>query len=564
MSLKVDNSHKKIDASSLDKNKGKKRKISLGPVFLSLVLLSGCNASKLINRNSNNSTGERTSTIQMVDGERVYNIPEHSYGDSIYLDGAHKIVMADGSTLEGKRLPYEELKNVSSIGIVLKDDGNYDYINYLTGLKAINIQNFCVNKNVLDNIDGSRLPSGINIAISDIENSDDPKFNEERYAFLKDIPQIGYLRIGNETTTCDLSSDYVNELKNVDELCIYVDEYVNIKNFDFSHLKTLTIKGKPYDIAMYIGNDDLIKIADSGVEVYVDEYEKVAEISQQLDDMYNSLNIADDASEADRVSAVVGYVLDKCSYDDNIANVFKTGRSSKGLSAPFSENGELDAIFNSDSQICVNYAALTYALGKRAGLDMFFVVSNSHAWNAVELDGYTYYVDTTFLDQYELRLDVKSKNEDGSYLEVGTYSAADIFKTDDDAKKAKFYWYLENPDTLPGTVPQIDAHDLRFTPDGMNTTDIPDGAREEALGLMLEDINNADGVLIDPNGDEAMTRDQIVIANKIYRVLFNGKTYAITGASLLGILCACGVAVKSRKKKKEKLQQVISEKGMAK
>ena len=562
MSLKAEESHKKIDVTSLDTKNKKKHKVKVGPVLLSLVLLSGCNAGKIVDKLS--SSKEGPSYVQEIDGKRVYNIPEPKYGDIINLEGASNITLIDGSKFEGTRMYYEDLDKIACIAISVNDGWNYDYINYLTGLKALTIQNHS-EKKLLNNIDGSRLPAGIKISVSDYGVSIDAGLNEDYYPFLKEISSIDYLEVGYDKFTCDLSSGYINKLDNVKNLCIYVDEYVNMKNFDFSHLDTLTIKGKPYDIAMYISNDDLVKISDSGVDVYVDNYEKVAEISQQLDEIYSSLNVSDNATDKEKIDAIVSYVLDKCTYDKEVDNRLSKGKNCDELGKTFSVDGELDAVFNKDSQICVNYAALVTALGKRAGIDAFFTVSDSHAWNTVKLGDYYYCLDTTFMDMEYLEIKTRQTNKDGSYLDIGTYSASDIFKVDNDEQKNKFYGYMEDPTDVYESAATKGTHDMRFVPDGIDLKKIPSEEREKQLGAMFNYENSGnDSQLVYEDGSVVPSKKVVDVTNKIFSVLFNGKTYLISGTVLIGLLMAFGKASKKKKKEKEELNTNVESIGRSK
>jgi hypothetical protein len=95
---------------------------------------------------------------------------------------------------------------------------------------------------------------------------------------------------------------------------------------------------------------------------------------------------ANEPTPLSRMKALHDWVADHVRYDV------------EALHLPHIPDADADAetVFRERKGVCAGYAALLVALGRAAGLDVRVVTNDSHAWNAVEIDGHEYSIDATW------------------------------------------------------------------------------------------------------------------------------------------------------------------------
>ena len=324
---------------------------------------------------------------------------------------------------------YFELDNYDDdhfVNVSIEDGMDYSYLNDMVSLTDLVINDMS-KEPMLNNIDGNSFKNKMNIAIG--LSYSVGSFNEERYGFLKDIPYIDNLYLGNDNNKLNIDYEYLSSLKNVHNLRISVGLVTNYKDVDLSHLDTLTIEGKPYDVALNFSNESIKKLEDSGVKVIIEDREKVESINNEIKDIYNSFNFKETDSKQFKLNKIIAYVLDRLTYDEGIAKKQVLGKkiSDEDLADEFYKDGKLDGVFNNETQICGNYSSLLSILCREAGIDNYNLVSKDHSWNAVKIDNGDYYVvDTTLLDK---DIDLKVTDDDekiNNVLESGFGYLEDI------------------------------------------------------------------------------------------------------------------------------------------
>ena len=95
----------------------------------------------------------------------------------------------------------------------------------------------------------------------------------------------------------------------------------------------------------------------------------------------------------EKLRALHDLVVYTCAYDERTAR----GRDElDGFSAPFTAYG----VLAEGKAVCAGYARAYMLLAQAVGLDVIYITSNEmdHGWNAVRLDGQTYFIDCTFDD----------------------------------------------------------------------------------------------------------------------------------------------------------------------
>ena len=570
MSIMFDNTHKKIDVSKINKNR-RKLNVSVGSILLSLTLLSGCGKADKLNNNEvdNIETSqsityveEETDAVDLEESTEKIEIVEHDLNEKLKLpDGFNMIEMNDGSYYHENEISYADLKRVSSLMITATRDTDYSLLNYMTSLKGLSIyekDNNCK----ITGVDGSRF-NNLEVDFNFFGASGEYSFNEEKYSFLKDVDNISELKIGRRNISYDLSDSFLDKL-NIDTLYVSIGPGTNIQDLDLKNVKNLYIVGYPYDIAMYVSKDDILKIENKGINLsFISDVDdgkdirnEVIELSDRIDSIYNGLGINEKDDSMEKLDSILEYVLNEYDYDPEVKSNNERGIVDYDLTNSFYEEGELYAALERDTQICGNYAAMTRALCKRAGLDCYYLSSLDHAWNAIEIGDYYYYVDSTWLDGNTIHFEnhVIDKSNSVETITYETKKAEDLFREDNDEFKAKLKWYLEDPTDYP-EMKYNSSHNLVIEPVGLELVDVPDDVRNIELGIMVEESTT-----------EATTEEQTTtttintsedVSNKKFKVTFNGKTYIIGAAALFGILSAVGIGslVHKEKKRKEEIRR---------
>ena len=221
----------------------------------------------------------------------------------------------------------------------------------------------------------------------------------------------------------------------------------------------------------------------------------------------DSFNLSENATDQEKLNAVLTYVLCNFEYDPDVASAYdEYGLGSSELHAAMSkvicENGDLEAGLEGDTQICYQYAAMTSALLNRLDVDSDIISSRTHAWNIVKIGDYYYYVDSTWLDS--------------------DYSA-ECFKNNDTKTFGEFSWYLVDPTEIKELDPGH-SHEVRMYPSGVELKDIPEDVESSVRYQILDE-----------------EKEIVDISDKKFEVTVGGKIVIVGAAAFVGVLAALGV-----------------------
>lgn len=221
----------------------------------------------------------------------------------------------------------------------------------------------------------------------------------------------------------------------------------------------------------------------------IDIWLKYRETSEQTKYVYDTIhklireNIASLKTEYDKAYWAYTYITSQVKYDNSL----------KKFTA-------YEALHDKTA-VCQGYALLYYAMATELNLNCHIMIGTasgvSHAWNAVELDGKWYYVDTTwgsaspgkyFLNAKQNMPKHILKEEYNHYLDFAT---ADYLKTNrsktkgvaasnynvefDLYKKKKVYtgatyqWMIKNPDHIELTFSSVNNNIVRVDQNGIIT-----------------------------------------------------------------------------------------------
>lgn len=503
-------------------------------------MLSGCNIDKNIDKEINDSLVNPEPSIESTvnNEDRPQNLTEIERIVYNAVDESGNIVIPEcyreyiGSELiEKESYSIEELEQVESLYIVIRDDSDLSWINYCTNLKHLNIT---VHTNGLSLKNIGDLP---NLNKVDITTCFQGTINLDNFEFIKNNRTITELDLSDISDYSNMSElfNYIKELKNIKRLAVDVDKQDNIDVTQMQSLEYIDFGySGPYDVAVYLSNDKLDYLLNNGVviESYVDGFiEQVREINNDLDNIVEMLDIKEDATDKEKIDTILVYIMENFHYDTQNSEYLRNGESHDQYTLSFYDEGGLYAVFNNNGNIiCGNYASLFQALSNRVGIENHFVISSDHAWNLVCVEGNYYYIDVTFMDSQTFKWKKHDYNTNESVIH--NYSSDEYLKNGGDIEN--FNWYMVHPDEI---VPEDTAHDVYTIPQYITVQP-------------LEEIEITNDLETPPD-----------ITDKKFKISFGSKEYIICGGVLVGILAGLGGAVlyKKEKARKERFRRMMEE-----
>lgn len=96
---------------------------------------------------------------------------------------------------------------------------------------------------------------------------------------------------------------------------------------------------------------------------------------------FKSTYITSGMSDFEKEIQIIRYIVENCSYNKDTDNSWSA----------------YGALVEGEAK-CMGYADAFMVLGKACGLDVRYIVSSTHAWNLIKLDGKWYHVDVTWED----------------------------------------------------------------------------------------------------------------------------------------------------------------------
>lgn len=474
----------------------------------------------------------------------VVDITDDTYSTSkisnqtFYIPSMFMVIFDDGRMLaKGNIFTEEDLSHIVSATIVVDDqeENLYDFLNYMPNLENLTI-NDRTNQPRLSVVDGSKLKDGIQISV--YTDSSISSFNEEKYEFLRDVPSISSLVIGDHNTSMNLDSFFIQSLRNVSELSLGLDYNSNFKYRDLTYLDSLYLDGKPYDTCIYFSNEIIDSLIKAGVKVDGLEMDTFIEASATIHDIADGLGLYSDSTDLEKLNAILTYVLSNFSYVENIEAYDLLGEKKY---QSFYREGHLTGFFENYEQICGNYASMVSALGREVGLDTYNLISKTHAWNAVEIGDYYYYVDPTWLDTGVLFIPHEGPG-DGNYNSLfDAVGVEELFLKGDLESIKDLEWYLEDPLDIVQDFTDV-HHQLEVIPEGLSIVPIPEK--------------------VEYYTKEGYDYKNLVSNSKIhqeYMISHKGKHYQVPFGVVFGLLTGLGVGKLIKKKKEDENEQEIIE-----
>lgn len=504
MKLETNSNHKRADISKLDLLK-RKLKASLIGTTIALSLFSGSVEAEAKNESE-------IAQEQSIEDTKRAEIPTY-YSDTI------------GRYLGKDQLTQEDLKSIKEITdwpIMVRDNESLSWLNNCENLEKISFG--------LYNLEDTSMFQDI----KELPNLKSINFNsiiESEYTISKE--DFDFLTKSKNLETIDLAcanveEGFIESITNLKTLKVS-SEMPNLK-FDYkklTFLDNLEFTGEdPYNVATNLTMDEYNTLVENGVNVTFDSEEiknKFLEVNQELENIVKSLDVTKDSSDQEKLDAILIYTLDHLTYDEEVSEKLGTGENIDELTRSFYKGGNLYGALEKDSAICGNYAALVSALASRLDLNTEYLISPTHSWNLVEIEGQQYYVDATWLESQTEADPVTTKEGDMIITKYNKINAAEKIK---EGETDEINWYMEDPT-------EIETLDSSGQHDALNISST----------ITIKPIEEVSNIV----PEEQKTKKDTT--NNKFEISVGPKTFVIAGGALIGIALGLGGAVAISKNK---------------
>ena len=529
--LEVNQNHKKIHFEKLKKPL-ERFSISLLGTTMAISLYTGAMPQKVYAADEVESASiEVDSSLDVVD------VPESIHGS---------ICSSVGKRYD-EEITKRDLEQIDWLYLPLRSDMDVSFLQYCTNLKSLTVTLQSSDYSILKNLEIA--PNLEYLFIGGVFTSFGEKFSRSDLEFLENMSSVKSLSLGliGVDSGCE---DILNQLEEI--------SFVNSESFDLDYSKLTNVKRldfssiEPYTLAIFLNYAEYQNLIQHGVEVvFESERQKntYLEVSRKLDDMVSSLDIQDTDTDEEKLNKVLIYVLEHLEYDEEVSRALADGREHSDLTQSFYEDGRLYAVFEKDSAICGNYAALVEALFDRITdpRNSAFVNNDSHAWNVVKVDGEYYLVDATWLDGQRKMKEVRREEFDADagtstiHISFEVTEASELLR---EGRGHELLWYMEKlDDDYIASIDERDSHKNGNVPQYMlDEIESQKDALAEHEGTISDDVE----IPLSIDEEEVIDLEGEKVKIKI------GKKEMIIGAgALVGVLSATGGAILIHNRKEE-------------
>lgn len=550
MKLEIDKSHQSTDISKLTTAK-KTMKRTLFGTTLVLTLFSG---SLPVLAQDQKESQQTTQTSANHEEEDIIEIPE------IYKYN----VEVEAQTTDGT-ITKSDLKNIVSLMLPMEDNSSLAWLNECDNLENIT----CIIKN--EDTSAWKQVEGLKgLKSVTLMNGGDLSYRtitEEDFAFLKDSPNLESLAIINT----DIEPSLIESLSQLKKLILNSTNGIpnlNYKKLTFLDELDFGTQG-PYDIAISFNTEEYNTLTEQGVNVISSKegtIEKVMEINQRLDEIVKELNITKESSDQEKLNAILIYTLENLTYDEEVSEALQNNTEHEKLSNSFYEGGNLYGALEKDSAICGNYAALVSSLADRINLSTYFLISQNHAWNLVEVEGENYYVDATWLDSQKQTSEHTKVERDDLGTIISQETTIEFIAAEDAIKAGKtegMQWYMEDPTNIEN-IDKDNSHEVINMPSYLVLEERKESpSAEEKKESAQQQIEETESTSAEERKESAQQQTEETestsaeeISTKKFHLTVGPRKFIIAGGALVGIATALGAAVGvTKKKKRDKIRR---------
>ncbi len=335
----------------------------------------------------------------------------------------------------------EKLEKLNCLEIDVGERNSLDWLQYCTNLEKISIFIDTNDEEILTELSNLKYLKNLQELI--IYNHRDMSLSCDNSLFLQECSNLKSLTIGG----FNIEKGVLESLTNITNLYMYVSRlgyhYNNILT-DFSKLTFLDelsfMDSGIYDICTIFDSKDYEVLVNNDVDIKASSIKNLVAINKKLDGIISYLNIDENTSSQEKLDKIVIYTLNNLEYDKKISIDRVNDEKQKKYAKRYYTDGYLFGALNMDKAICGNYSALILALANRVDLETYFLVSKYHAWNLVNIDENSYYIDSTRIDSEKIVVRDFSK--------LSHLLGEEITMTPQEAIKKKLYinidYYMDN------------------------------------------------------------------------------------------------------------------------
>ena len=341
MSLEVNKNDQTINAKTISSSRERIRRTIAG-VLTTLMLFSGSIlGSQNVHAAEYETPPSYSNTQENIDDDTIIVIPE-TY--------KYQVSQACGKTVDDD-ITIGDLKQFSDMyfSLSISDDSSLEWLNYVNGKNSIYMHLHNEDTSVLQQI--KKLKGFKTLYISTFNNIE---LNEDDFKFLKTSTDIKDLSLYGLIPEPGI----IEELNHLNRLQLHTDgNYkVDFKKLTFLDKLEFPAAG-PYDVAVDLTSDEYYELINNGVEITFDEPEltKIYEnINEELEQIISSFNLPENATDQEKLDAILIYVLDTLTYDPEISEALRTNTEHRDLTKSFYINGNLYGALEKDTAICGN------------------------------------------------------------------------------------------------------------------------------------------------------------------------------------------------------------------
>lgn len=356
-----------------------------------------------------------------------YSDIDSSYSDDeVYIPQNYRDDVLEALGRTNGSITKADLESLESLQLLMEDESDtLSFVNDCTSITEFYLASLSDNIDAikqigkLDKLDSFTFDNG----------SDTVDLNVRNCNFLYNNDKINTLKIyGNAMVEPEL----VYSMPNLERVDIELRETMPLDLKKIPSLKITYIYGEPYDISINMTVNDIDYLLEKGIVVYINDesFKTMKDIDRKLNNIISTLNITENSSDQEKLDAIIVYALENFTYDNVVDSMYSYDPKREEIIKSFYVDGYLYGALEKDTQICGNYAAFVSAVAARVGLECYMMMSDIHCWNLVKIDGYYYYVDTTWMDN--------NLHSDGSSM----VKAEELFERDD---REHIKWYLDEP-----------------------------------------------------------------------------------------------------------------------
>lgn len=217
---------------------------------------------------------------------------------------------------------------------------------------------------------------------------------------------------------------YLSDLSELPEICpnlkrLSLDNCPSVDDLSFIY-RMPNLEYVSLNDCAYVTPELVEYLESNGIEHNITQAD--LDVAQKVDEIIAEI-ITDDMSDEEKIQAITLYVIDNYKY--RVSKVMESNQE------------PLESMFENKGGVCASYAYLTNVLLRKAGITSYEIVSDSHAWNVLELDGKYYYVDATNIKQplFPSKFLLEKFNIGYFYMQCPTATNGTVMEDYDDTEK---------------------------------------------------------------------------------------------------------------------------------